>query len=97
MAQVAQEIRTKAWIDSDLTYLLREWQEIPEVVRQWNDWDELDRLTFVVEWPLRAERMERLEYWDGQNELTTDQRERYRELRTLIARYRSDLEQLLAE
>lgn len=49
MAQVVQDPKTKAWIDDDLDYLLREWRALPGVAREWDDWEELDRLVFVVE------------------------------------------------
>jgi hypothetical protein len=97
MAQVMQEARTKAWIDEDLDYLLREWSAIPDVARQWDDWDELDRLVFVLEWPLRVDRLMRLEYWDERRALTAEQQARYRQLHDLIARHRTTLDRLLAE
>jgi hypothetical protein len=97
MAQVVQEARTRAWIDEDLDYLLREWREIPGVAQAWADWDEMDRLVFVLEWPLRVDRMMRLEHWSEQRALTDAQQVRYGELLELIAQHQSTLERLLAE
>ena len=95
MAQVVQEARTKAWIDEDLDYLLREWSAIPGIAREWDDWDELDRLVFVLEWPLRVDRMTRLEHWADQQALTDAQQHRYAELLKLIASHKPTLDRLL--
>jgi hypothetical protein len=97
MAQVVQEARTRALIEEDLDYLLREWSAIPDVARGWNNWEELDRLVFVLEWPLRVDRMMRLEYWAEQGALSDTQQVRYDELRELIGRHQSTLDLLLVE
>jgi hypothetical protein len=97
MAQVVQQIQTHDPIHKDLDYLLREWRAIPDVAREWEHWDELDRLTFVVEWPLRVDRMLRLESSVQQHALNEEQHVRYLTLQELIARHQSTLDRLLAE
>ncbi|MEA2524687.1 MAG: hypothetical protein QOF01_3744 [Thermomicrobiales bacterium] len=97
MAQVAHDLRTKAWIDDDLDYLLREWRAIPQVAQEWDEWDELDRLVFVVEWPLRVDRLMRLDYWAGLHALTPLQQARYGELLDLIELHRPTLDRLLSD
>jgi hypothetical protein len=97
MASQAQQTDLTARIDRSLAYLIGEWTDVPEVAAEWESWDELDRLDFVIEWPLREIRLDQLEAWDTEGHLTAAQREQFTKLRQLIQRHRPTLERLLAE
>jgi hypothetical protein len=95
MASVTQQTDLTRWIDKSLDYLLSNWEAIPNVAAEWDDWDELDRLDFVVEWPLREDRWHQLQRWREAGSLSTHQLKRFVELQCLIERNRPTLERLL--
>lgn len=96
MAQVASR-SIGPLIDDDLAYLAEEWTSIPGVVAEWDDWEEHDRLDFVIEWPIREDSLRHLRQWADQELLTSEQHAKLRELEDLVERYRPDLERLLAD
>ncbi|MDP9363006.1 MAG: hypothetical protein M3Q10_02030 [Chloroflexota bacterium] len=96
MAQLAPRV-IRARIDDDLAYLVSEWSSLPDVVAEWDDWTEHERLDFVLEWPLREERLRELRRRDAEGLLSPGQRARYGELLDLIRRHRTELERLLAD
>ena len=55
MAQVTHILTARERIDPYLDYLFRAWQALPEVARVWAEWQDHDRLDFVVEWPIRED------------------------------------------
>ncbi len=97
MAQVTSQTDQATRIDRYLDYLCREWEDIPEVAGEWNEWEDHDRLDFVVEWPIREDRLHQLREWLAQGLLTSGQQARYEELLQLIARHRPLLDRLLDE
>ena len=96
MAQVAPP-PAQSLIDEDLSYLADEWTSLPEIAAEWDEWEEHDRLDFVLEWPLREDRLLQLERWDAAGQLTATQRGRYAALREFIQRHRPTRDRLLAE
>ena len=95
MAYVAHERLTRT--DRYLDYLFAEWARIPEIAEEWAEWEEPDRLLFVLEWPIKEDRLCQLRQWVDEGALTAEQLERYRELQALIEKYRPILEPLLSE
>ena len=58
MAQVAPDPQLQAKIDRYyLDYLVREWQRVPKIAEQWDGWQDHEQLNFVVEWPIREDRL----------------------------------------
>ncbi len=94
MAQVTHVLTARERIDPYLDYLFREWEYVPELAREWAEWDELDRLDYVVEWPIREDRLHELAQWAEQGLLTPEQRARYDMLLRLVSRHRPVLEAL---
>lgn len=94
MASVAQQTDLATWIDKSLDYLTGEWEDIPEIANEWGNWDELDRLVFVEEWPLREDRLHQLQRWREDSLLSAEQLERFNQIETLIEQYRVTLERL---
>ena len=97
MAQGAEQAQRQTRADHYLDYLLGEWAAIPDLAAEWTAWDEDDRLDFVLEWPIREDRLLQLQAWDATDLLTAEQRRRYAALQRLIQRHRPTLERLLAE
>ena|SRR5579864_7444002 len=97
MAQVKSGSQLREWIDDYLAYLLREWQNLPDLAQEWDCWTADEQLDFVVEWPIREDRLQQLQHWAAEGRLTPAQCARYQDLLALIARYRSTLERLFVE
>ncbi len=95
MAYVANERLTRS--DRYLEYLFAEWSDLPEVERDWPTWEEPARLLFVLEWPMREDRLGQLEEWAADGALTPEQMGRHRELQALVERHRPIVERLLSE
>ncbi len=97
MAEVVQGSTRALTIERYLTSLADEWASIPVVAEEWPAWDELARLTFVLEWSMYEDRLAQLADWAEEGRLTAMQHERYRELLRLVARHRPTLTKLLAD
>ncbi len=97
MTQAARGAQVGAWIDDYLSYLLTEWNDVPTVAAEWDEWADHEQLDFVVEWPIREDRLYQLQQWAEQDLLTPEQRSRYAELLKLVEQHRPALERLLAD
>ena len=97
MAEVVQDSTLALTIERYLTSLADEWAGIPAIAEEWLAWDELARLTFVLEWPMYEDRLAQLADWAEQGRLTTMQHERYGGLLRLVACHRPTLTNLLAD
>lgn len=97
MAQVSNIRTARERIDRYLDNLFREWNSVPELAHEWEESEELDRLDFVIEWPIREDRLGQLAQWAAEGLLTPVQRARYDELLRLVARNRPIMDELLAE
>ena len=97
MAQVAQDPQLQARIDRYLEYLRPDWHSIHALAAEWDEWDDLDQLVFVVEWPMREDKLHQLGVWFEQGLFTPEQRARYEGLLRLIARHRATLEYLISD
>jgi hypothetical protein len=97
MASLVEQSALAPRIDHALDYLIRQWLAIPEVVSTWETWDELDRLDFVLEWPVRESRLNQLRQWRDEGQLSIQQLKRFAALERLIRRHRAAVDRLLAE
>ncbi len=97
MDQVTHIHTPRERIDPYLDYLFRAWQALPDVAKVWAEWEDHDRLDFVVEWPIREDHLYQLQEWAAQGLFTPEQQARYDELLQLIARHRPLLDRLLNE
>ena len=97
MASVGKQTDLASWIDKSLESLTGQWSAIPRIVSDWDKWDELERLDFVIEWPLTEDRLRQLERWRAEGMLSTDQRQRFADLEVLIEHNRAALKRLIAD
>jgi hypothetical protein len=78
-------------------YLEGEWCDLPEIEREWASWEEMSRLNFVLEWPMREDRLHMLERLASEGRLTSAQVARLERLRALVREHRPIVERLLSE
>jgi hypothetical protein len=97
MAKVTPDNQVQARADRYLEYLFCEWRRVPEVAQGWDEWDDYEQLDFIIEWPIREDRLYQLQQWIGEGLLRSDQRTRYQELMKLVAQHRPTLDRLLAD
>ena len=76
---------------------MSEWMAIPEVVATWETRDELDRLDFVIEWPIREFRLKDLRQWNEEGQLSAQQCRQFEVLERLIQERRAAVDRLLEE
>ncbi len=53
MAREAQLTPTKEGINWALDYLFREWRAIPALAEEWSEWDDVSRLHFDIDLPVK--------------------------------------------
>jgi hypothetical protein len=97
MAQAVANQDVEARIDRYLQYLLREWNSLPWVFSEWTNWEEHERLNFVLEWPIREDRLLQLRDWEERGLLAPEQQRDFNQLLGLIEIHRPQLDRLLAE
>ena len=97
MAQVVAKSDVEALIDDYLQYLIREWSLLPWVASEWNEWEEHERLNFVLEWPIREDRLLQLRRWQERGLMTSEQQKEFGQLNGLIERHQEMLDDLLTE
>ena len=80
-----------------LEYLYSEWSDIPSLAQEWPHLTKSERRDFIVEWPIKEDRLFQLRKYVSADLCTPAQRGRYEQLLALIARHRPLLEQLLED
>lgn len=95
MAAVARQPEIDGWIEDYLSYLIGEWEAVPAMAAEWDQWSANDRLDFSLEWPIREDRLRQLEHWADESLLSPSQCDRFRHLLDLIGRYGPTLQKLL--
>ena len=84
-------------VDRFLSYLEVEWADVPRVAHEWDSWTEDKRLDFVLEWSIREDRLHSLRKICERGEMSTEQRARFAQLETVVARNRAAIDRLLDE
>ncbi|MGI8856878.1 MAG: hypothetical protein ACR2JW_14100 [Thermomicrobiales bacterium] len=82
------------YIDRMLSLLEWQWGRLPEVEAEIDNWDLLEQLDFIEEWPLEEERLKKVEHYRSEGVLTLEQTARYEEVKRLIARNRPIIRRL---
>jgi hypothetical protein len=93
MAEVARDVT--ADVDWLLDYLLAEWEDIPNIAREWPTWTKIDRIHALIDWPVVESNLRALEDYAAQGILTPAQSEQYTRLHVLVTKYRPLLQQLM--
>jgi hypothetical protein len=95
MAQLDAKTSIGEWIDDYLEYLWGEWDQLPGMAAEWDEWDKESRLTFAEDWGVPADRLAQLRGWAAEGLLTPAQQQRYDALLALVARNGETLAYLL--
>jgi hypothetical protein len=95
MAKLDADAQLGAWIEDYLEYLWGEWEQLPAMAAEWDEWDHESRLTFVEDWGVPSDRLAQLRGWADEGLLTPAQRERYDRLLQLVAQNDETLTHLL--
>ncbi len=95
MAEVAQDLAAR--IDHYLDYLFDEFGDLPDLAQEWPTLERGDQITFLLEWPIKEDRLVLLRGYAEQGCMTPEQATRYAELLALVARMRPLLATLLAD
>lgn len=82
-------------IDELLDNLTYSWRRIPDVATTFSTWDELERLDFIMEWPIQEDDLERLTEPIAAGQITAEQRRRFDALLCLIEENRPMLDRLM--
>lgn len=69
---------------------------MPEVEAEIDDWDWVDQVVFIEEWPLEEMRLERLERYADEGSMTPEQGDRFMKLQQLVAANRPIIRRLQA-
>jgi hypothetical protein len=93
MAQVKPVPGSTDW---QLDWSLWQWGRLPEVEAEIDQWDQLDQIHFIEEWPLEEERLLQLEQDAVNGHLTPEQLRRYEQLQCLVAQNRPIIQRLRA-
>lgn len=94
MAKVSSRVLQE--IDFQLDLSFEQWERLPEVEATIDDWDQIDQIVFIEEWPLQEERLRWLAQEVAQGLLTPQQLQRYDKLQELVAKNRPIIERLRA-
>ena len=97
MAQVKPDTQFANRVNNYLDYLINEWEGVPDLAAEWDEWDEWSKFSFVMDWPIREDRLHQLKEWAEQGLLTPAQRARYDDLLKLVAEHRPTMDKLLAD
>lgn len=82
------------YIDKLLYLSSANWKELPKVESEIDEWDQIDQIVFIEEWPLEEMRLKSLERYAREGHMTEDQLARYEELKKLVARNRPIIQKL---
>lgn len=92
MAQVNETVAEG--IDHVLDIALWQWQSLPEVAAEIDEWDLLDQLNFIEEWPIEEDRLLFLERHAADDSMSLEQRARFEELKRIVACNRPIIQRL---
>lgn len=92
MAQVAETVHQHA--ELILGIALDQWGRLRQVEAEIDQWNLIDQIVFIEEWPLEEQRLRMLEEYVAQGALTAEQLARYGELKRLVARNRPIIHRL---
>ncbi len=81
-------------IEKLLESLTWQWERLPEVEAEIDQWDLIEQLNFIEEWPLEEDRLLRLKRYAEEGLLTPEQIARYDALQGIVARNRPIIRRL---
>lgn len=92
MAQVVRTTHER--IDRILSILEEQWGCLSEVETEIDEWDLIDQIVFIEEWPLEEQRLDQMKVYAAEGALTEEQMARYEELKRVVTRNRPIIRRL---
>ena len=92
MAQVSTELHQS--IDRILERSCAAWRTLPEVEVETDEWDWVDHVVYIEEWPIEEDRLTDLERYAACGAMDPAQLARYEELKGVVARNRPIIRRL---
>ena len=92
MADVTEEVRHD--IDDLLERTVYEWQRLPIVAQTIGQWEPIDRLVFIEEWPIQEDNLWFLDQYAAKGMLTAEQRARLEHLKGIVEQNRPIIDAL---
>jgi hypothetical protein len=96
MAQMTVTSTTMDRFEQRLEAAIGDWEQLPEMVAEWAEWDIESRMDFLTDWPIAEERTATLLAMETSLSSNDERKTRLCELRALVERNRPILEQLEA-
>jgi len=91
---MARVTTTREEVERTLQMAEYQWERLPEVEDTIDNWDQLDQILFIEEWPLEEQRLKRLREFADKGALDKEQQARYEQLECTIARNRPIIQRL---
>jgi hypothetical protein len=93
--QTAKETRElRELIERQLTFGKANWERLPEVETEIDNWDPGDAEVFILEWSIEGDRLHYLKEYYKRGAMLEEQTMRYEELKKLVSRNRPIIERL---
>ncbi len=92
MAHVSEKVRRHVRLLLD--HSLDQWQRLPQVEAAIDQWDVIDQIVFIEEWPLEEQHLKMLEEYACAGALNPEQVRRFDELKQIVERHRPIIERL---
>ncbi len=86
MAQLVRTVHQR--IDLILDILEEQWGRLPNVEATIDEWDLIDQIVFIEEWPLEEQRLDEMEAYVAEDALAKEQMIRCEELKRVVRRNR---------
>ncbi len=91
---MARVTTTREEVERTLQMAEYQWERLPEVEAGIDDWDQLDQILFIEEWPIEEQRLRRLREFADKGVLDKEQRARYEAVKSTVARNRPIIQRL---
>lgn len=91
---MAKVTATKEEVERTLRMAEYQWTRLPDVEAGIANWDQLDQILFIEEWPLEEQRLKRLQKFADEGAFDNGQQVRYERLKRTVARNRPIIQRL---
>jgi hypothetical protein len=92
MAQVATGVSER--IELVLNISLEAWKGLPEAEATIDEWDLIDQIVYIEEWPLEEERLRELAEYRAEGAMSLEQKRRHDELLSVVEQNRPIIRRL---
>lgn len=87
-------MRNSPHIELLLSTSLEAWKGLPEAEATIDEWDQIEQIVFITDWPLEEQRLDHLEEYRAEGAMTPEQQSRHDELKCVVERNRPIIRRL---